>query len=62
MTAREINQEILRNRPVVATYSLEGIQHFGRIIQARTRQGRLEGKVLGLGRWAQLTHDVRVTK
>jgi hypothetical protein len=54
VNARAINRMIEAQRTVVASYELGGEVKQGRIIRARTVRGVLQGKVLGVGRWAKL--------
>ena len=56
LSVREINAYIRSrsSRPVIAVYVLDGLTSQGRIIRARTMEGKRQGLTLGTHRWADI--------
>ena len=55
MTTREINARIRHGKTVTATYEVCGVKTYGRIIRARIQHGQLQGMVLAIGKWFNIT-------
>ena len=54
LSVREINRLTFAGKPVVALYMVNGYERHDRILRARQRDGHMEVKVLGSGRWHAL--------